>query len=154
MNRRAFLISTTMFTGLAACGKQTPAQLQLDANLISATATTLIGPVLLAKPGITAGEMNNINVTLAAIQAGAVVLGQSGSDTATTANTIINAVNILTPIAAKYLLPNSQEGIAFSAILTLLPLFLAAAGVASAAAKPTGMTPDQARVIMRKYQTR
>lgn len=153
MNRRALLISTIALAGLVACGAQTPAQLKTDANLISATATVLIGPVLLAKPGITAGDVNNINTAIASIQAGATLIAQ-GTDISTTAGKIAAAVNILQPIAVKYLPPTSQEGIAFNAMVTLLPLFLAAAGVTGAAPRPTGMTPDQARAIMAKYQTR
>lgn len=141
MNRRSILLAPI---ALGACGAQVqvPSAYAADAALID-TLVQIEGPVLLAKPGLSVADANNITAAMAAVHQAAVMLA-STQDLSANAQ-IVAGMQAVADVAARYFPPGSQEALQIAAAVRIAALFLPV-GMAGAAA---GMSLEEARVRLR-----
>lgn len=146
MKRRAVLLMPIF---AAACGAtvQVPSALAADAALVD-TLVQIEGPVLLAKPGLSASDANSINSAISAVHSAAVALQSSASMTANQA--IVAGMQAVADVAAKYFPVGSQEALQIAAAVRIAQLFLPV-GTASAPISNVAATMplDEARARLR-----
>lgn len=136
MNRFA-LLALVALAGCQATGSPTmptKTQLQTDAALVT-PALDVIVPALLNKPGISAADVQTVTLSAAAIKAAADRIAASG-DSAVTAQSLVDGIRALAPVAIKDLAKSSYEAGLMQAAVDLTPLILQAAGIALPMASP------------------
>lgn len=134
MKRRAVLLMPVF---AAACANvQVPSALASDAALVD-TLVQIEGPVLLAKPGLSAGDAQSITAAIAAVHTAALAL-QSTTDLSQNA-LIVAGMQAVADVAAKYFPVGSQEALQVAAAVRIAQLFLPA-GTAGAPISNTAAT--------------
>jgi hypothetical protein len=142
-------LATVSAVALAACTSGTPtaSQLAADVNLI-ATGLTAALPQIQQIPGLPAAALAEIEKYLAIIQADAVkVAAAVASPPPGTVQEIAQVVQALAAVALPLLPAGSVAEAAIQAAISLLPVILAAIGVAGAGV-PARYAPADARAIL------
>jgi hypothetical protein len=107
-----------------------------------------IAPLVTTLARSSASDVATVNTALADMQAAVTALqAQGAAGDKLSGRQIVVDIQIVAPIALKYLKPGSVEATVVNAAIALLPAFDAALGLAGASAHG-GMTPEQARAIL------
>ena len=145
--RRLTLLGTCATLALASCNTPT-SQVQMYADLITA-GVVAFAPALRVKASPT--QRSQIDVAVAAIQRADTALATATGQQATlNVQSIVAAVQAIAPIAIELLPPGSVEALAASAVVSLLPAILRAAGVTPAPTiAPPPMDEGRATAVLR-----
>ncbi len=134
---------------LEACGSVTPSQAATDAGLIASGLASAVA-ALSAMPGIPADKLALVQTALADIKAASASLASStaGVD----ATTVKGIATLVTQIAVT-VLPFVPGGAPIAAVIaaaqSLVPVLLAAAGIAGAATAAARFSPAEARALLK-----
>jgi hypothetical protein len=136
---------------LVGCEVQTVSRVASDVNLIASGVTAAMADIKLL-PGMPDAALTQLDFYLATIQADAAkVASATATPAASTIKEIAQVVQALASVALPLIPGGSAIEAAIQAALSLLPVVLAAVGVAGAGA-PAKYQPDQARAILAAFR--
>lgn len=130
---------------LVSCGAtvQVPSALAADAALID-TLVQIEGPVLLAKPGLSAADARSISAAIEGVHTAALSL--QGATSLTANQAIVAGMQAVADVAARYLPAGSQEALQVAAAVRIAALFLPTGTVGAGATSTMSLTEARARL--------
>ena len=135
ISRRGWMLGSASALILAACtAKPTPSQAATDAALLATGVASLVTALQTVQPPVAPDDLAKIQGYLTVIQQGAASLAAATAGTSTTAQAIAAAVQEIAVLVTPYIPGIGPYKDLINAAITLLPTFLASAGVAGARA--------------------
>ncbi len=152
MNRRMLLGATALVPTLALirCAGQSASRIAADVNLIASGLTAVVAQIGQI-PGVPSAALTQVDFYLAKIEADAVKIARATSTPATsTVQEVSQVVQALASVVLLLVPAGSVIEATIQAAVSLLPVILAAVGVAGAGV-PAKYPPARARAILAAF---